>query len=144
MRELFTSEQIQESISLLTTNLPDRDVKNGLLFKFFCNTTIKQDFSRQSLKRINVAECNFTDCKFNGVAATGSKFSDTVFQNCDFSGANFQYCCFNKIRFTTMSVIKGANFSHSMFIECKFENIDIRESTLFDCYFDNCEKNNCN
>ena len=79
MRELFTREQIQESISLLTTHLPDSDVKNGLLFNFICNTTIKQDFSRQSLKRINVAECDFIDCKFNGVAATGSKFSDTLF-----------------------------------------------------------------
>ena len=139
MRNLFTNEQIQKSLFRLNKCLPDKDVKNGLLFQPLCNTTISQDFSRQSLKRINVTKCDFVDCKFNGSAATGAKFSDTLFHNCDFSGSNFQYCFFIRVRFACSSIIKGANFSHSVFIECKFDNIEIIESTLFDCFFENCD-----
>lgn len=142
MRKLFSDEQIQRATDKLKISLPDKDVNNGTLFRIFCSTTITNDFTAKSLKRITVEKTSFVDCNFNNVAATGSKFSNTKFENCDFSGSNFQYCHFYKVCFSNTSLIKGANFSHSVFIDCKFTNVTIIESTLYDCYFEDCTISN--
>lgn len=138
MNKLFTKEQIRAATSKLNSVLRDDDVDNGILFQPFVNTTITQDFSRKSLKRINVTGSNFLNCQFCSAAASGSRFFNVIFQNTDFSGSNFQYCYFNGVQFVDASVIKGANFSHSVFIECSFSNISIVESTLYDCHFEKC------
>ena len=136
--KLFSNEQIQKSKELLKRLLSDRDVNNDILFHPFCNATITKDFTGNSLKRMNVVNTYFADCKFNGVAATGSKFSTASFQHCDFSGSNFQFCQFNKVKFKEFSMIRNANFSHSVFVECEFCDITMIESTLYDCHFENC------
>lgn len=138
MTELFSKDQIVKAKSIIKNSLPDKDVSNGVLFHPFSNATVTKDFTRKSLKRINVLSAHFFDCKFIGVAATGSKFYDTDFCNCNFKGSNFQFCQFNKVRFKDSSIIIGANFSHSIFIECEFHDITITESTLYDCHFENC------
>lgn len=136
--ESFSDTEVKKSISRVQNLLPDRDVCNGILFQTFCNTTISTDFSRKSLKRVNAADSSFLHCKFNGAAATGSKFSDVRFLNCDFSASNFQYCYFSNTLFADHSIIQGANFSHSVFIDCTFDSVSITESTLYDCLFENC------
>lgn len=138
MSKLFSYEEIEKSKIKLCKFLPDKDIKNGVLFQPFCNTTVTKDFYRKALKRVNVVGTFFLDCNFSGVAATGSKFSNTKFQNCNFTGSNFQYCSFNKVRFCKSSSIKGANFSHSVFTNCDFSEITIIESTFYDSYFENC------
>lgn len=138
MKELFTKAEIQASTANLKTFLPDKDVYNGILFQQFCNITVTQDFTRKSIKRACVAGSHFLNCNFNGVAAAGSKFFETTFGICNFEGSNFQYCSFHKVQFKDSSIFKGANLSHSVFVECDFSDITIQESTLYDCYFENC------
>lgn len=136
---LYNNEQIKKAISILDKHLPDKDVNNGILFQPFSGTKITKDFTRKSLKRVNVFDTVFEKCKFVGVAATGSKFSNTKFRMCDFSGSNFQYCCFNNVNFDHSTKIMSANFSHSVFVECEFKNISIIQSTLLDCTFEDCK-----
>ena len=138
MNNIYKKEQIQQSVKKLNNILPDSDVYNGLLFQKFCNTKVSQDFTKKSLKRINVKKCHFIDCCFKAAAGTGSKFTNVYFDKCNFQGANFQYCYFNKTNFSNETLIKGANFSHGIFIGCDFKNITIEESTLFGCHFENC------
>ena len=138
MDELFSKAHIQEYIAELSKTLPDKDMSNGVLFQAFCNAKITQDFSRKSLKRVNVTGSQFEKCSFVGVAASGSKFTDTSFDSCDFTGSNFQYCHFENASFLNRSVVQGANFSQSVFIGCTFDGIDIVESTLYDCIFQEC------
>lgn len=134
----FSDSKVKESVSRIQKELPDKGVCNGILFQSFCNTTISKDFSYKSLKRINAIGSSFEQCKFNGVAATGSKFSDAKFCRCDFTASNFQYCIFSDSAFMEHTVIRGANFSHSVFINCVFSQVSITESTLYDCLFENC------
>ena len=138
MRDLFSKEQCQTAIDQLNSALPDSDVYNGILFQQFCNTTITQDFTRKSIKRANVCGSTFQECNFSGVAASGAKFFDSTFSTCELKGANFQYCHFSKVNFCEQSKIQGSNFSHSVFIDCIFNEISIFESTLYDCYFEGC------
>ncbi len=138
MKKFYDEAQVREAQNKLAILLPEDDVCNGQLFQKFYNTRISQDFTRKDLKRISVVKCHFANCKFNAVAATGSKFTKVQFDNCDLSGANFQYCYFNNTHFINDTIMKGANFSHSIFIDCTFETITIIESTLYDCYFENC------
>lgn len=139
MRKLYGEEQVQQAKAKVNRILPDGDMINNYFFSQFFNTEISHDFTRKDLKRINVSNCKFVDSSFNGVAATGSKFNDVHFFNCDFSGSNFQYCYFNKASFTKDTLIKGANFSHGVFIDCVFDASTIIECTLFDCIFENCK-----
>lgn len=136
---LFSKEQIKNSYNKLNTFLSDKGAVNDSLFQVSCNCEITKDFTRKSLKRINVVGVRFVKCKFTGVAGTGSKFSDTIFKNCDFTGSNFQYCQFSNVIFNNESMMCGANFSHSVFIGCEFNDIKIIESTLYDCNFEDCK-----
>lgn len=136
---LYSKEQVHDAIDKLNVFLSDRDVLNDSSFPMGCNTEIIKDFTRKSLKRINIADIRFVESKFVGVAGTGSKFTNTTFRACDFTGSNFQYCQLNKVIFDKQSIIKGANFSHSVFIDCQFEDVIIIESTLYDCYFEDCK-----
>lgn len=136
---LFSNEQIKSSCNKLNVILSDKGVTNDSLFQVSCNCEITKDFTRKSLKRINVVDVRFVRCKFTGVAGTGSKFTDTIFKNCDFTGSNFQYCQFNNVIFNDNSIMHGANFSHSVFISCEFNDVKIFESTLYDCYFEDCK-----
>lgn len=138
MKKLYNETQVREAQKKLARLLPEDDVCNGPLFQKFYNTRISQDFTRKDLKRISVTKCQFNNCKFNAAAATGSKFKKVQLDNCDLSGSNFQYCYFNNTHFINNTIMKGANFSHSIFIDCTFETIIIMESTLYDCYFENC------
>lgn len=138
MKKLYNGEQVKNAQKKLANLLPEKDVCNGQLFMKFYHARISNDFTRKDLKRINVVKCQFENCNFKAAAGTGSKFTKVQFDNCDLSGTNFQYCYFNKTNFINSTVIKGANFSHSVFIDCHFEAITITESTLYDCYFENC------
>jgi len=138
MKKLYSDKEIEYSLKKLNIELSDIDVCNGNLFQTFSNTTIKQDFTKKSLKRINVKQVTFENTNFYCVAATGSKFTKCNFLSCNLSSANFQYCYFYKVHFYKDTLMKGTNLSHSTFIDCQFTKIDIEQSTLFDCYFENC------
>ena len=138
MNANYSDSQIEQTIKRLQNILPDQGFSNGSLFKVFRHSTITNDFTRKSIKRINVADVKFLDCQFNGAAATGSKFLNGQFINCDLSGSNFQYCQFERVIFSSKSLLKGANFSHSTFVDCQFVDISLFESTLYDCSFENC------
>ena len=138
MKTLYENEQMEQACKKIKEMLPDSDAIDQTGSSQYSNTEISHDFTRKDLKRIIVSKCKFIDSKFNGAAATGSKFSNTIFLNCDFSGANFQYCYFLKSSFTEKSLARGTNFSHSVFIDCTFHTSTIIECTLFDCLFENC------
>lgn len=138
MKNNYSEEQIKNVFRNLEENLPDKDVQNGSIFQIASGAEITLDYSRKSLKRINANHCQFNKAIFKAVAAVGSRFSDVRFRGCDFSASNFQYCHFDNVVFDDESFASGANFSHSVFIECTFENINIKESTFFDCQFQGC------
>ena len=135
MKKFYDEAQVREAQNKLSILLPEDDICNGQLFQKFYNTRINQDFTRKDLKRISVVKCQFDNCKFNAVAATGSKFTKVQFDNCDLSGANFQYCYFNNALFINDTIIKGANFSHSIFIDCTFETITTINVASLDMWF---------
>lgn len=134
MEEYFSRFQIEETIESLKKILPDKGYSNGSFFKVFRHSVITNDFTRKSIKRINVSDVKFLDCKFNGAAATGSRFLNSSFLECDLSGSNFQYCQFEKVLFGSQSLLKGANFSHSTFIDCQFINTNHKRHLLFEVY----------
>lgn len=136
-------KRIKEAVAKIENCLPDKDVYNGQLFQQFYKAVSSCDFTRKSLKRINIKNAEFKRASFVSAAGTGSKFKETVFHKCDFSDANFQSCYFNKCNFQAETLIKGANFSHSVFIDCSFTNITIKQSTLYDCHFENCSFASC-
>lgn len=138
MNKTYSKKQIQKSIQNLQQNLPDHDVQNGSIFQVANGADICHDYTRNSLKRINANDCRFKKSIFKAVAAVGSRFSKVCFKECDFSASNFQYCNFDNVSFERNSFAVGANFSHSIFIECHFYNIDIKECTFFDCQFHGC------
>ncbi len=138
MGSQYSNNAFDSIYERLRNLLPDQKVSNGTLFQLGNNTAITRDFSGYSLKRINIDEVVFSKCLFWQSAGAGAKFSHTTFESCDFSGSNFQYCQFNKVSFCRRSIIKGANFSHSVFINCVFEDVLIIESSFFDCRFEQC------
>lgn len=139
----YDKEYIKQSVEKVKTLLRDKDVCEQILFQQIYNTEVSFDFKRKDLKRVNVKDTTFNNCSFEAAAGTGSKFSNTEFSKCDFSGSNFQDCYFNACKFNKKTLIKGANFSNGVFIECVFENIIISRSTFFDCRFENCVFDSC-
>lgn len=138
MKNEYSTEEINNALKNLEDNLSDHDVQNGSLFQIANGADICIDYSRKSLKRINANNCRFNGSIFKAVAAVGARFSNVQFVRCDFSASNFQYCYFDNVYFNHGSFAQGANFSHSIFIECHINNIDIKECTFFDCQFQNC------
>lgn len=138
MRSKYSREEINDALKNLEENLLDHDVQNGSLFQIVNGADICNDYSRKRLKRINASNCRFNGSKFRAVAAVGARFSNVQFIHCDFSASNFQYCYFDNVHFNNGSFVAGANFSHSIFIECHINRIDIKECTFFDCQFQNC------
>ena len=61
----YSNSQIEQTIERLQNILPDQGFSNGSLFKVFRHSTITNDFTRKSIKRINVADVKFLDCQFN-------------------------------------------------------------------------------
>lgn len=135
--------QIEKAKLNIEKQLPDKDVYNGQLFQQFLGVTSSCNFRRKSLKRVNVKGTTFKKACFVASAGTGSKFRETYFQKCDFTGANFQNCYFDKCTFCSKTLMKGTNFSQSIFIDCVFKNITIKRSTLYDCHFENCTFESC-
>ena len=138
MTASFSNEQINQAINRLNAKLLDMGAMNDMSLNSFSNTTIVYDFSKKSIKRANVVNGIFENCVFYNAAATGSRFVATSFLNCNFTGSNFQYCIFDGVNFQDSSLLKSANFSHSFFINCTFNNISIIGSTLYDCRFEEC------
>lgn len=138
MKESFTKKQIQDALKNLQEKLPDQDEENITLFQVANDADISCDYTRKSFKRVHVTNCRFNESKFIAAAGIGARFANVQFTNCDFSGSNFQYCYFSNTNFTNNTLIKGANFSHSIFTNCHFGHILIHESTFFDCQFQNC------
>lgn len=139
----YDKEYIEQSVEKVKTLLPDKDVFDQILFQQIYNTKVSFDFKRKDLKRANVKDTTFNNCSFEATAGTGSKFSNTEFSMCDFSGSNFQDCYFNACKFNNKTLIEGANFSNSVFIDSVFKNIIITRSTFFDCRFENCVFDSC-
>lgn len=138
MKNGYSLEEINKALKNLEENLPDKDVQNGSMFQIVNGADISHDYSRKSLKRINANNCQFNESIFRAVAAVGARFSNVQFIRCDFSASNFQYCYFDNVHFINGSFATGTNFSHSLFIECHIDQIDIKECTFFDCQFQNC------
>lgn len=143
MIDFHNKSKMENSLKKIKEQLPDKDVYNGQMFQDVLGQNLPFDFTRKSLKRINVKNITFDNTLFKAAAGTGSKFTETNFNSCDFSGSNFQDCYFNNCHFSNSTLIEGANFSNSTFIECCFENIIIRQSTLYDCHFENCSFISC-
>lgn len=139
----FDSLNIKQAVEKVKTLLPDKDVFEQSLFQQFYSTNITFNFKRKDLKRVNVKDTKFNCCSFEAAAGTGTKFTNAEFNNCDFTGSNFQDCYFNVCKFSDKTLIEGANFSNGVFIDCVFENIIIKKSTLFDCRFENCVFDSC-
>lgn len=138
MNNGLSIEEINKALKNLEENLSDQDAQNGSLFQVVNGADIRHDYSRKSLKRINANNCHFNRSIFRAVAAVGARFKNTKFVDCDFSASNFQYCYFDNVQFSNGSFASGANFSHSIFVECHINQINITESTFFDCQFQNC------
>jgi uncharacterized protein YjbI with pentapeptide repeats len=138
MKNGYSAEEINNALKNLEENLSDCDVQNGSLFQISNGADICNDYSRKSLKRINATNCRFNHSIFRAVAAVGARFSNVQFGRCDFSASNFQYCYFDNVHFNDGSFATGANFSHSIFIDCNINQINLRECTFFDCQFQNC------
>ncbi|MCM1267614.1 MAG: pentapeptide repeat-containing protein [Bacteroidales bacterium] len=144
MKNPYSKDKTQKSIQNLQQNLPDHDVQNASAFQIANGAKICHDYSRNSLKRINANDSCFHKSIFKSVAAVGSRFTNIHFQACDFSGSNFQYCNFDTVFFEDNSFATGANFSHSIFMDCSFTQIDVRECTFFDCQFYGCSFSSSN
>ena len=139
----YDKANIKEAVDNIKNLLPDKDVFEQTSFQQICSTTVSYDFKRKDLKRVNVKDAIFHKCSFEAAAGTGSKFSDTEFSLCNFTGSNFQDCYFNACKFSNHTIIEGANFSNSAFIECVFKHVIIKRSTFFDCRFENCTFDSC-
>ena len=138
MEESFTKKQIRDALKNLQEKLPDQDEQNIKLFQVTNNADISCDYTRKSFKRVHATNCRFDKSIFKAAAGIGARFVNVYFTSCDFSGSNFQYCYFSNTNFSNDTLIKGANFSHSIFTNCHFNQILIHESTFFDCQFQNC------
>lgn len=64
------------------------------LFKKAIGVTYNKDYSYLSMKRSQLQNCKYIDAIFKSTALTGSRFSNTVFQNCYFPNVSMDFCLF--------------------------------------------------
>lgn len=97
------------------------------------------DYTRKSIKRLYVKDCQFINANFDRVAATGSSFLHTIFKDCNFQDANFQYCDFSnsEFYFTNEAYIEGCNFSESDFSNVLLRDLKLRANSFSKVMFDN-------
>lgn len=89
---------------------------------------------------------NFTDAKYKGV-----NVSCEHFRNCQFNGAAFYDMFFYKVAFTDSSLV-NLNSQKCIFLDCYFENCDLRNAvfqgrfsgvTFKNCHLDGADFSNC-
>ncbi|MCL2311874.1 MAG: pentapeptide repeat-containing protein [Firmicutes bacterium] len=140
----FSEAEINEATSVLYEFSDNRACSNNRLFKKAIKATYSGNYKRMSLKRTFLKECTIKKANFNGSAVTGSKFIQTLFEDCKILGASFQCCDFIESKFHDFSSkIKSSNFSNSLFIDTEFKNVNFYMSTIFQSLFENCVFTDC-
>jgi uncharacterized protein YjbI with pentapeptide repeats len=141
----FTKSKVEKATESLYEYGDNRACSNNRIFNKAIKATYYNDnYSYMSLKRTFLKECTIVKSDFSGAAVTGSKFIQTLFNNCVISGTNFQCCDFIESKFQDFySKIETSNFSNSTFINSEFINVNFRMNTIFQSLFESCKFTDC-
>ena len=140
----FTESEIKKATASLYKYSDNRACSNNRIFRKAIKATYSGDYSNMSLKRTFLKECKIQNSNFSRAAVTGSKFIQTIFEDCIISGTSFQCCDFIDSKLQKFSSkIEASNFSDSTFINTEFENINFCNNTIFQSLFENCIFTSC-
>lgn len=94
------------------------------------------DYRGQSVKRLQLTNCNFLGAKLDDAAVTASRFWDCHFKKCSMNMGDFEYCDFYNCHITSKKPISVA-FSNSNFINSVFHDLKFYSSTFANTFFNN-------
>lgn len=98
------------------------------------------DFVEEDVRRSDITDCKVYGSDFSRAVFADSRCFETEFKNITLKHTNVEYCNFDSCDFIDENKSKpyiGTNFSFSNFINCQFDGIEIKNSTLDSVSFDN-------
>lgn len=97
------------------------------------------NFVEDDVRRSTLTDCIVSESDFSRAVFADSRCFHTEFKNITFQHTNVEYCNFDSCSFVDENRTKpyiGTNFSFSNFINCQFNGIEIKNSTLDSVSFD--------
>lgn len=127
----------ENSLKNLNIHMKNKEFFKSCNFDIYKEADITEDFSFKNKRQSYYFKCRFTKCGFKETGFSGSVFVECEFIDCDFSESIFQSCIFRgcQIYYNDIGKIRFANFSKSVFSNCKiynisFETVNFGESVL--------------
>ena len=131
---LFSDDELRESKEKMRDFRLDKEDTHLHIYDM---ELVDRDFRRYSMQRSQIRGSKLKNTNFGYAAATGSRFIDTLFEDCALNNASFQCCDLIDVivHSTDRKYITGSNFSQSNIVSSCFDNIRIKASTFSQCYF---------
>ncbi len=146
----FDEMRMEESIKMLTEKYPDDLVNNDIILDMKGASAVKSNLIKQSAKRNKFSNISLIDSNIVSSAFTGSQFKNFIFKDCNIKGNSFVSCIFEKSEMSTkdFKLYTGNNFSNSYVNQCKFFNLEFKNSSWISSNveysdFENCIINSC-
>lgn len=148
--ELFSKEikTVDKSDLLVAIEKLNAHMKNKTYFKPYTfsvnsNATITEDYSSKNKRQSYFYNCTFDRCNFYEAGFAGSLFIKCKFINCELTLSKFHSCDFRECIITFSGTDKKevyyANFSKSVFWDCKLINIFFNAANFGESVFENGE-----
>ena len=136
-------DDLVNAIEKLNMHMRNKTYFKPYTFSISSNTTITEDFSSKNRRQSYFYDCIFEKCNFFETGFAGSVFVKCNFIDCKLDYSKFQSCdfreCIISYSGSERKEVCSANFSKSVFFDCKLINIFLNSANLGDSIFENGE-----
>lgn len=138
----YTQKELKNALDILSVKYPDAATNNNKSIGADDKQLIfpHEKYIRLSMKRCNIKNVKYEQCRFENAALTDSNFYSVDFVDCEIKGSSFACCNFYDSKFDgALSESYAANnFSQSNFTNCKFYKNNFSESGFLHTLFNQC------
>lgn len=139
---MIEQSNFEVAMTVLSSHVNDKMIFTIDTEKPIKGVHISEDMYKQIRRQSHYIDCTFSNCNFNSVGFSGTRFVDCQFGINNYSGANMTSCEFNNVMFETMEPdkieMKRVAFNKSIFSDCRFQDVDILSCRFMDTVFNNC------
>jgi len=134
----YLNQSNKTAIERLNENMTNKLYFRLNQFEIINDASINENYLGKNRRYSYYSNCTFENCNFKEAGFSGSIFISCTFNDCNFDFANFQSCQFKNcvFHFLEREIITATRFMKSLFYECNFNSIIMKNINFCDCIFE--------
>ena len=95
-------------------------------------------FATVVMRNVKFVNCIFADCVLKSVTFRACSMLNSTFRNCALVGLDWSSVRRHGARLPLLTAMRSCTIKYNTFIDVSLARMDFAESTLHDCYFQDC------